>query len=74
MSEVQAGVPSKRRVSWNQSNITRALKAAVDAGFRVTAAKINQDGTVDLQFGAGSAQGADDDKELAEFRRANGYS
>jgi hypothetical protein len=65
--------PSGRsRSNFRQSDISRAIKAAVEAGMVVTGAEICQTGSIRLQFGAEAPQSTED-RELAEFRRQHGY-
>ena len=59
-----------------QGDVMKACKGARQAGINVDRIEIGQDGKIVIiaKQGDGPAPPDDDDKELKEFRRSNGYS
>ena len=66
---------SRRAQPFTQADITKALKGAEKAGFKVQRAEVRSDGSIILDFNAPpiAVSGTVDlDRELAEFEARNG--
>jgi hypothetical protein len=64
---------AKRALMFKQRDVTRALKAAERAGIKVAGYTITKQGDISIRT-AEMGNTDVEDKELAEFRKTNGYT
>ena len=65
---------SRGAQTFKQADVTRALKAALKAGFKVIRAEVRTDGSIVLDFNGPpiATSGTDLDRELAELEARHG--